>query len=142
MGIVLVMVVSLSTAAFDSFQSAMVSTASNDLFRNKLNIWWVRVAVVLIIFPVVVLALKAPSILQIYLISDLVSASTIPVLVLGLSDRFYWWRGFEVVVGGVSLSFSEFYSLFWCDLRGRSNAHHPWNIILRMFIASRYSIHP
>jgi hypothetical protein len=41
-GIVLVMVVSLSTAAFDSFQSAMVSTASNDLFRNKLNIWWVR----------------------------------------------------------------------------------------------------
>jgi hypothetical protein len=50
---------------------------------------------------VVVLALKAPSILQIYLISDLVSASTIPVLVLGLSDRFYWWRGFEVVVGGL-----------------------------------------
>ena len=79
----------------------MVSTASNDLFRNKLNIWWVRGAVVLIIFPVVVLALKAPSILQIYLISDLVSASTIPVLVLGLNDRFYWWRGFEVVVGGL-----------------------------------------
>jgi Na+/proline symporter len=100
-GIVLVMVVSLSTAAFDSFQSAMVSTASNDLFRNKLNIWYIRVAVVLIIFPVVVLALKAPSILQIYLISDLVSASTIPVLVLGLSDRFYYWRGFEVVVGGL-----------------------------------------
>ncbi|PMD46408.1 hypothetical protein L207DRAFT_212283 [Hyaloscypha variabilis F] len=100
-GIVLVMVVSLSTAAFDSFQSAMVSTASNDLFRNKLNIWWVRGAVVVIIFPVVVLALKAPSILQIYLISDLVSASTIPVLVLGLNDRFYWWRGFEVVVGGL-----------------------------------------
>ncbi|CZR64112.1 uncharacterized protein PAC_14009 [Phialocephala subalpina] len=100
-GIVLVMVVSLSTAAFDSFQSAMVSTASNDLFRNKLNIWWVRGAVVLIIFPVVAIALKAPSILQIYLISDLVSASTIPVLVLGLNDRFYWWRGFEVVVGGL-----------------------------------------
>jgi Na+/proline symporter len=100
-GIVLVMVVSLSTAAFDSFQSAMVSTASNDLFRNKLNIWWVRGAVVLVIFPVVVLALKAPSILQIYLISDLVSASTIPVLIIGLSDRLYWWRGFEVVVGGL-----------------------------------------
>jgi Na+/proline symporter len=100
-GIVLVMVVSLSTAAFDSFQSAMVSTASNDLFRNKINIWWIRGAVVAIIFPVVVLALKAPSILQIYLISDLVSASTIPVLVLGLNDRFYWWRGFEVVVGGL-----------------------------------------
>jgi len=100
-GIVLVMVVSLSTAAFDSLQSAMVSTASNDLFRNKLNIWWIRGAVVAVIFPVVVLALKAPSILQIYLISDLVSAATIPVLVLGLSDKFYWWHGFEVVVGGL-----------------------------------------
>ena len=100
-GVVLVMVVSLSTAAFDSFQSAMVSTFSNDFCRNKLNIWWIRGAVIVIIVPVVVLALKAPSILQIYLISDLVSASTIPVIVLGLSDKFYWWRGFEVVVGGL-----------------------------------------
>ncbi|KAI1311254.1 hypothetical protein F5Y03DRAFT_343966 [Xylaria venustula] len=100
-GIVLVMAVALSTAAFDSLQSAMVSTASNDLFRNKLNIWFVRGAVVLIIFPVVVLALKAPGILQIYLITDLLSAATIPVLIIGLSDHFYWWRGFEVVVGGL-----------------------------------------
>jgi hypothetical protein len=136
------MVVSLSTAAFDSFQSAMVSTASNDLFRNKLNIWWVRGAVVLIIFPVVVLALKAPSILQIYLISDLVSASTIPVLVLGLSDRFYWWRGFEVVVGGVSLNFSESYFFFWCVLRGSSNDQHHSKILIRTFIASTNSFHP
>jgi len=100
-GIVLVLVVAMSTAAFDSLQSAMVSTFSNDFCRNKLNIWWIRAAVVLVMVPAVVLALKAPSILQIYLISDLVSASTIPVLVIGLSDRFYWWRGFEVVVGGL-----------------------------------------
>lgn len=100
-GIILVMVVSLSTAAFDSFQSAMVSTGSNDLFRNKLNLWFIRGAVVLIIFPVVVVALKSPDILQVYLISDLVSASSIPVLVIGLNDACYWWRGFEVVVGGL-----------------------------------------
>ncbi|VUC31981.1 unnamed protein product [Clonostachys rosea] len=100
-GVVLVMTVSLSTAAFDSFQSAMVSSASNDLFRNKINIWFIRALVVLIIFPVVAIAIKAPSVLQIYLISDLVSASTVPVLLLGLSSRFYWWRGFEVIVGGV-----------------------------------------
>lgn len=100
-GIVLVMSVALSTAAFDSLQSAMVSTASNDLFRNRMNIWIVRGLVVLIIFPVAVLALKAPGILQIYLITDLLAAATIPVLVMGLSERFYWWRGFEVVVGGL-----------------------------------------
>ncbi|KAI4248438.1 MAG: hypothetical protein L6R40_000998 [Gallowayella cf. fulva] len=100
-GIVIVMTVSLSTAAFDSLQSAMVSTGSNDLFRNRLNFWWIRIAVVLVIFPVAVVALKSPSILQIYLVSDLVSASSIPVLVIGLSSKCYWWRGFEVVVGGL-----------------------------------------
>lgn len=100
-GIVLVMAVALSTASFDSLQSAMVSSAANDLFRNRLNVWLIRLGVVLLIIPTVVIALKAPSILQIYLISDLLSASTIPVLILGLSDRFYWWRGFEVVVGGL-----------------------------------------
>ena len=100
-GIVLVMTVTLSTASFDSFQSAMVSTGSNDIFRNRLNFWWVRLAVVLIIFPVVVVALKSPSVLQIYLISDLISASSIPVLIIGLSERCYAWRGFEVVVGGL-----------------------------------------
>lgn len=100
-GIVLVMVVTLSTAAFDSFQSAMVTSASNDIFRNRLNIWFIRAGVVLIMVPVVVIAIRAPSILQIYLISDLVSAATIPVLILGLWEKAYWWRGFEVVVGGL-----------------------------------------
>lgn len=100
-GIVLVMAVSLSCASFDSLQSAMVSSAANDLFRNRLNVWYIRLAVVLLIIPTVVIALKAPSILQIYLITDLLSASTIPVLVIGLSDKLHWWRGFEVVVGGL-----------------------------------------
>ncbi|KAJ1335745.1 SSS family protein [Microdochium nivale] len=107
-GVVLVLVVTLSTAAFDSLQSAMVSSISNDIFRNKLSIWWIRGGVVLIIVPTVVLAIRAPSILQIYLITDLLSAATIPVLVLGLSERFYFWRGLEVVVGGLGGIFSVF----------------------------------
>lgn len=122
-GIVLVMVVSLSTAAFDSFQSAMVSTGSNDLFRNKLNLWWIRAAVVLLIVPVVIVTLKRPDILQVYLISDLVSASSIPVLVIGLSDRCYWWRGFEVVVGGLGglLSVFIFGSIYFGNAKDGAN---------------------
>ncbi|RMZ12823.1 hypothetical protein D0864_00601 [Hortaea werneckii] len=100
-GIVLVMVVSLSTAAFDSLQSAIISTGSNDLFRNKLNVWYIRALVVVLFVPTVVIALKSPSVLRIYLISDLISAAVIPVLVIGLSSKCYWWRGFEVVVGGL-----------------------------------------
>lgn len=107
-GVVLVMTLTLSTAAFDTLQSAMVSTASNDLFRNKLPLIYIRIMVVLCIIPVVVVALKSPSVLQIFLISDLVSASAIPVLVIGLSDRCYWWRGFEVVVGGLGGILSVF----------------------------------
>ncbi|KIX08032.1 uncharacterized protein Z518_02687 [Rhinocladiella mackenziei CBS 650.93] len=107
-GIVLVMTICLSTAAFDSFQSAMVSTGSNDIFRNRLNFWFIRAAVVLVIIPVVVVALKSPSILQIYLISDLISASSIPCLVIGLNERAYAWRGFEVVVGGLGGMFTVF----------------------------------
>lgn len=107
-GIVLVLVVTLSTAAFDSLQSAMVSSVSNDVFRNRLNIWWIRGGIVLIIIPVVIIAIRAPSILQIYLITDLLSAATIPVLILGLSERFYFWRGLEVVVGGLGGIFTVF----------------------------------
>ena len=124
-GVILVMVVSLSTAAFDSFQSAMVSTGSNDLFRNKLNLWVIRGFVVVIIVPVVVVALKvssslkmstaheligqqSPDILQIFLISDLVSAAVVPCLVIGLSEKAYWWRGFDFVVGGLGGIFSVF----------------------------------
>lgn len=106
--IVLIMVVALSTAAFDSFQSAMVSTGSNDIFRNRLNLWWLRLAVVLMIVPVVVLALKSPDILQIYLISDLVSASAIPVLCVGLVDYFYLWTGWEFIIGSLGGIFSIF----------------------------------
>lgn len=107
-GIVLVMAVSLSTAAFDSLQSAMVSSASNDIFRNRLPSIYIRGLVVLIIVPIVVLALKTPSILQIYLISDLVSASTIPVLVLGLWDPFWLWNGTDVIIGGLGGLLSVF----------------------------------
>lgn len=107
-GIVLVMTVCLSTAAFDSFQSAMVSTASNDLFRNKLPLLYIRIGVVLCIIPSVVVALKSPSVLQIFLISDLVSASAIPVLVLGLWEKCYFWTAFEVIAGGLGGILSVF----------------------------------
>ena len=117
-GIVLVMVVSLSTAAFDSFQSAIVSSASNDLFRNKLNIWVIRGFVVTLIVPTIIVALKASSILQIYLVSDLLSASTIPVLCIGLIPGCWWWRGFEVVIGGLGGILTVFFfgAVYYHDL--------------------------
>lgn len=102
-GFALVFIICLSTCTFDSLQSAMVSTISNDVFRNKLNMLVVRGLVVLVIVPTVVLAIKvADDIMQIYLIADLVSAAVVPVVFLGLSDRYFWFvRGFDVMVGGL-----------------------------------------
>ncbi|KAK6457097.1 urea transport protein [Scheffersomyces xylosifermentans] len=100
---VLIFCICLSTCTFDSLQSAMVSTISNDVFRNKLHINYTRGLVVLVMVPIIVLAVKvADNILQIYLIADLVSAAIIPAIFLGLSDSWFWFiRGFDVMCGGL-----------------------------------------
>lgn len=106
----LIFIIALSTCTFDSLQSAMVSTISNDLFRNKLHINYTRALVVIIIVPIIVLAVKvADDILQIYLIADLVSAAIIPAIFLGLSDRLFWYlRGFDVMCGGLGALIAVF----------------------------------
>lgn len=103
LGFVIVFTICLSTCTFDSLQSALVSTISNDVFRNKLKMIYVRAMVVLVMVPTVVLAIKvADDILQIYLIADLVSAAVIPAIFLGLSDHYFWYlRGIDVMVGGI-----------------------------------------
>lgn len=100
---VLIFVISISTCTFDSLQSAFVSTVSNDVFRNKLKLIYVRGMVVLVMAPIIVLAiLVADDILQVYLIADLLSAAIIPILFLGLSDKYFWFlNGLDIIVGGL-----------------------------------------
>lgn len=107
---VLIFVICLSTCTFDSLQSAMVSTISNDVFRNKLKMIYIRCMVVIVMIPTIVLAVKvADNVLQIYLIADLVSAAVIPAIFLGLSDRYFWFlRGFDVMVGGLGALLAVF----------------------------------
>lgn len=107
-GFVLVFTVSLSTAAFDSMQSAMASSISNDIFQNKLHIMYVRGIVALSMVPAIVVALKAPNILNIYLISDLISAAVVPVLFLGLSKHFYFLTKYEIITSGLGGIFTVF----------------------------------
>lgn len=91
---------------FDSLQSAMVSTNSIDLFRNKLPLIWVRVLVIILTIPAIVVAIKKPSILQIYLISNLAASAAVPPFFLGLSNKFYFLQGFEVTCGALGGIFS------------------------------------
>lgn len=105
-GFVVVLVVSLSCAVFDSLQSAMVSTASNDIFGNKLPLPWVRGMVVLVTIPVIVLAIKSPSVLQVYLISNIFAAAALPSVLLGLVSPLL--NGFDVVCSGLGGMLSVF----------------------------------
>lgn len=107
-GFVLVFTVSLSTATFDSLISAMASSISNDLFHNKLKIIYVRLIVLLLMAPSIAVAIKAPNILNIYLISDLISAAVIPVLFFGLSKRFFFITSWELIISGLGGIFSVF----------------------------------
>lgn len=107
-GFVLVFVVMLSTATFDSLQSAMVSTISNDVFRNRLKLIWVRGIVVLVMVPSIVVATRAPNILTIFLISDLISAAVVPSLLLGLWSKMYFITGYEIITSGLGGILSVF----------------------------------
>lgn len=86
----------------------MVSTASNDLFLNKIPLWAVRGLVVITIIPTIVLALKAPSILTIFLISNIFATATMPPLLLGLWHRMYFLNGWDVVFGALGGMLSVF----------------------------------
>lgn len=102
MGFTLVFIIVLSTCTFDSLQSALVSTISNDVFRNRLPILWVRGIVLLIMFPVVVVGLIAEDVLMIYMIVDLLSSSVIPVLMVGFFPNMNkYWTTWEVIGGGL-----------------------------------------
>ncbi|EDO18686.1 hypothetical protein Kpol_1055p41 [Vanderwaltozyma polyspora DSM 70294] len=102
MGFTLVFILVLSTCTLDSLQSALVSTVSNDIFRNKLPILIVRGIVIAIMVPVVVVGLIAQDVLTIYLIVDLLSSSVVPVLVIGLWSKMdNIWTAWEVISGGV-----------------------------------------
>lgn len=128
---VLIFIITLSTCTFDSLQSAMVSTISNDVFRNKMKLIYVRVMVFLIMVPIVVLAVKlVDDILKIYLIADLVSAAVIPAIFLGLSDSYFWFlRGFDVMVGGFGalLGVFVFGTVYYGNARDGAKLLLVWN---------------
>lgn len=119
-GVILIFCVSISTCTFDSLQSACTSSISNDIFRNKFPIAYSRILVVLIMIPSLVVAIKASAnVLQIYFIADLLSASVVPILFLGLSKHFYYLRGLDIIIGGLGGILSVF--IFGCIYYGSAS---------------------
>ncbi|TIB95209.1 NPL4-domain-containing protein [Wallemia mellicola] len=102
--LMLVLSVALSCAAYDTLQTALVATVSNDVFRNKINIWWIRLILVVnaaVIAPVA--TNKVNDVLILYLIADLVSAAVMPAMLLGFTDKLYFLNGWDVTIGGLGV---------------------------------------
>ncbi|PWN46831.1 hypothetical protein IE53DRAFT_407783 [Violaceomyces palustris] len=107
-GIVLVLAGALTSSAYDTFQSAQISTIQNDVFLGKINIWWCRLILILLNIPSVVLAVLNIDILEVFLIADLSAAACLPAFLLGLVKRFYWLNGFDAFVGALGGFFTVF----------------------------------
>lgn len=129
-GFVLVFTCTLSTCTLDLLQLGMVSTILNDIFRNKLNLMYVRAMVVVVIVPCVVVGVKwADNVLQIYLIADLVSAALVPIMFLGLWDKCWWLQGLDIMVGGLGglLMVFVFGTVYYGNARDGGRLLMMWN---------------
>ncbi|KAJ1961935.1 hypothetical protein GGI12_002964 [Dipsacomyces acuminosporus] len=102
-GLTLVLTTSLSCCAFDTCQTAMFALLY-DLVDQKINMWAVRAVVVLINIPVIILAQKAPDILRVYLLADLLACATLLPVLFGLIKRLnfiHWTDAFVGFFGGI-----------------------------------------
>lgn len=116
-GVILIFSIFLSTCTFDSLQSAVTSSLSNDLFRNKFPMIYSRVLVILIMVPALVVAIEcSANVLQIYFIADLLSSAIVPIMFLGLSKHFFFLRGLDIIVGSLSALLAIF--VFGCIYYG------------------------
>lgn len=123
-GIVIVLSGLLTSSAYDTYQSAQITTIYNDVFLGRINIWWCRLALFGINVPAVVLAVKNIDILQVFLIADLGAAAVLPAALLGLVPRFHFLNGLDAFVGACGGYFTTFLfglAYYQGDVRSAAN---------------------
>ncbi|KAJ2161368.1 hypothetical protein GGF46_001546 [Coemansia sp. RSA 552] len=124
-GLTLVLTTSLSCCAIDTCQTALFASLY-DLVEQRVNIWVMRAAVVVLNVPVIILAMRAPDILQVYLLADLLATATIVPILFGLVPKLnfiHWTDAFFGCFGGIIAvgSFGQAYL---------GNRHDGWRLLL------------
>ncbi|KAJ1798225.1 hypothetical protein LPJ59_002638 [Coemansia sp. RSA 2399] len=124
-GLTLVLTTSLSCCAIDTCQTAMFASLY-DLAEERLNIWVVRAVVVILNVPVIFLAMRAPDILQVYLLADLLASATILPVLFGLFKRFNFIHWTDALVGcfGGIIAVGAFGQAYL------GNRHDGWRLLL------------
>ncbi|PIA19486.1 hypothetical protein COEREDRAFT_78833 [Coemansia reversa NRRL 1564] len=124
-GLTLVLTTSLSCCAIDTCQTAMFASLY-DLVEQKVSVWTVRATVVILNVPVIILAMRAPDILQVYLLADLLACATILPVLSGLFRRFdfiHWIDAFVGCFGGI-IAVGVFGQVYL------GNRHDGWRLLL------------
>ncbi|KAJ1824763.1 hypothetical protein LPJ60_000517 [Coemansia sp. RSA 2675] len=124
-GLTVVLSTSLSCCAIDTCQSAMFASLY-DMVEQKVNIWVVRAVVVVMNVPIIFLALRAPDILQVYLLADLLACATILPVLFGLIKRLNFLHWTDALVGcfGGIIAVGVFGQAYL------GNAHDGWRLLL------------
>jgi len=107
-GIVIVLSGLLTSSAYDTYQSAQITTIYNDVFLGRINIWWCRLALLCLNIPAVILAVKNIDILQVFLVADLGAAAVLPAPLLGLIPQLHFINGFDAFIGALGGYFTTF----------------------------------
>ncbi|KAJ1920912.1 hypothetical protein H4219_000965 [Mycoemilia scoparia] len=97
-GLTLVIATSLSCCAMDTIQCALAASLY-DLVEQKVGIYTVRIVVILLNIPIIVLAMRAPDILQIWLFADLLACATILPVLFGLVPKLNFLTQVDALVG-------------------------------------------
>ena len=83
-------------------------TVARDIFRNKLELYYVRGLVLLVNIPTIVLAIRNVNMVVVYLIAQLISVAAMPPILLGMFRRFDFVQAPDVLLGGIGGYFSVF----------------------------------
>ncbi|KDN46278.1 hypothetical protein K437DRAFT_108746 [Tilletiaria anomala UBC 951] len=117
-GVILVLAGALSSSAYDTLQSAQISTIENDVLLGRANIWICRAILICLNIPAVVLAVKNVNILQVFLVADVLAVAILPPVFLGLIPQLWFLDGFDAFIGAAG----GFFSIFLAGLMIYGNA--------------------
>lgn len=103
--VVLLLTVTMNESAVDSMQNGLTAAISTHFLRG-LHLYWTRLAVLLINVPIMVVATKGYTVLQLFLLTNMLCATTAFPVLLGLVERL------QPYYGGGSLLFTSIFTIF------------------------------
>lgn len=96
---VLMLAVALVASSTDTLQSGFAALITTDILMNRVSLIWARLGAALINIPAIIIALRGYSVLQLFLIADLIAAVVVVPVILGLVSRLNGvLNGFDFVV--------------------------------------------